>query len=235
MFKPGSELVSLSTPTRTISDISDAHVYGCVSYAEDPTNPVEVEFKTGIGGTQCMDNSGQSGNFTVTKGGVTCYFIGYVENKPYDTGLDNCVVRPSYWAVSYNTSMSQSGSTKSWWTANYHGRDYCYMELEESVAGTNICGSAALCPSTNYDWSYGTTPTFWVSRPFSYEDADTMKTLIRCQLIFQPEMNLEHVSLKEGKSSKHIEAVTATVINADGTSSRVGIDAHFDQVVLVGN
>jgi hypothetical protein len=140
-----------------------ASMYGCVYYAEQPASPIEVTFQTGISGTQCMDQNGNGGSFSVTNGGVTCYRIGYVENRPYDKGCDNCLVRDSNWAVSYNTNMSQSGSTNSYWTANYEGRDECEMNLQDSVAGTNVCGSAALCTTSDYEWGYDTTPTLYVS------------------------------------------------------------------------
>ena len=138
-------------------------MYGCVYYAEKPTRPINVNFQVGIGGTQCMDSSGSDGSFTVTDGDVTCYSIGYVQNKPYDTGLDNCVVRDSNWAVSYHTNMSQSGSTSSYWTANYKGRDYCEMYLINQSDGTNVCGSADLCSNAEFDWGYDKTPTYYVS------------------------------------------------------------------------
>ena len=140
-----------------------AYMNGCVYYAEKPSDPINVSFQVGIGGTQCMDHNGTDGSFTVTDGGVTCYSIGYVENKPYDTGIDNCAVRYSYWAASYNTNMSQSGSTSSYWTANYHGLDYCEMYLLKQSNGTNVCGSAASCNNSEFDWSYSTTPTYYVS------------------------------------------------------------------------
>ena len=110
-----------------------------------------------------MDNTGQSSTFTVTNGGTTCYTIGYVENKPYDTGLDNCAVRDSLWGASYSTNASESGSTSSYWTANYEGKDYCEMELQRETTGTNICGSSDICVNTEYDWNYDTTPTYYVS------------------------------------------------------------------------
>jgi hypothetical protein len=151
-----------STFCYSLLNLTAANLYGCVVYSSKPTKPITVNFNVGIDGTQCMDQRGNSGTFTVTEAGVTCYSIGSVRNQPYDNGWDNCVVRASNWVASYSTSNGQSGTTSSYWTANYEGRDYFEMYLQNQVAGTFICGSAARCANTEHDWTYGTTPTYWV-------------------------------------------------------------------------
>ena len=137
-------------------------MYGCVNYAEDQYPPVQIEFNVGGSGTQCMTDTGTSGSFVVTKGGLTCYKIGLVKNKPYDTRLDNCVVRSSLWTASFSTNNSQTGSTSSYWSADYKGKTECYVELRSQSTGTYLCQNQAMCSNTNYPWDYELTPTYYV-------------------------------------------------------------------------
>ena len=57
---------------------------------------------------------------------------------------------------------------------------------------------------------------------------------MRRQLIFQPEKSSRGGHPKDGESRiKDADAVTANVLNPDGTWSLIRIDAHVDQVVVV--
>ena len=79
-------------------------MYGCVYYANQPSNHVNVAIQVGVSGTQCTDGVGNDVSFTMTNSGPSCYCMGYVVNKPYDTGGDNCAVVDSLWAVAYETT-----------------------------------------------------------------------------------------------------------------------------------
>ena len=141
-------------------------MYGFVYYANQPSNPVNVAIQVGDSGTQCMDDVGNDVSFTMTNSGTSCYYMGYVVDKPYDTGGDNCAVVDSLWAVAYETSTDESGSTSSSWTAD-HEYD-CGMMLRDQSPNTTICdnnNSLPPCAKTKQDWSYDTTPTYYVHRP----------------------------------------------------------------------
>lgn len=143
-------------------------MYGCVYYAKNMTSQIEVDFQVGTSGTQCMLQTGNNGSFTANSSGITCYSIGYVENKSYDA-LDDCAVQESLWTASYSTNTSQFGSTSSYWTFNYAGHEYCEAELRDQVPGTSLCDSEAPCYNTEYNWSHTATPTLYVSWSFTIE------------------------------------------------------------------
>lgn len=181
-----------------------------------------------------MDHSGSSGSFLVTTGGVTCYSIGYVENKPYDSGFDNCVVRDSLWGVSYKTNTSQTGSTSSYWSADYKGRTECEMELRGQSSGTYVCGSAAQCSTTTYTWGYDTTPTYYVSH-LDFTPYLIIDRLTRLQLIFNPQA--ASLSLVEEHDLPSRITITETLVSTETKymmKSTGGLhDSEHEQIVWI--
>lgn len=121
-----------------------------------------ASFTAGGSSDQCMNSKGVSSSMVVTKAGVNCADVSYVEGKDSTTGLDNCAIKDSVWTLSYSTnSTGDSGSTQSVWQSGWLTNNK--VTLQAYTKGTNVCSSKALCSQNIIRWSPGTTGPLYVS------------------------------------------------------------------------
>lgn len=137
---------------------ADANLYACVNLTTKPTPSVTYNFSTQA--LQCMANIGQNAALTVSQAGVSCAKIGYVQQKGWTTGGDNCYgLNSGLMLLSYNQQNgAASGSVQTdWWTYLLYNN---HMRLESaSSTYLNVCSSPALCTNTAVDWPWANAPT----------------------------------------------------------------------------
>ncbi|KAH0435462.1 hypothetical protein CcaCcLH18_04854 [Colletotrichum camelliae] len=144
---------------------SGAVVHVCVYFATKPMQPLTVQWDTCGSNTHCMYCSGKTATTTVTEAGVTCTNIGKVESKSSSSGGDTCNTDRSFWELSYRAG-AYSGSAKSQWVGGGIWHNYIYLVEKSYSPGTGVCGTEALCPSTQSDWDAGTAPDeYFIFRP----------------------------------------------------------------------
>lgn len=141
-----------------------ANVNACVYFATKPAAALTVSVTVAGSGTHCMNNTGNNASFTVTSAGLTCGSVGYVESKSSSSKGDLCATDSSNWPLSYaiaNTAFS--GATQTGWNAGSQNNS---MNLNNQSAGTQVCGSQALCTSSSWTWNAGTQgPLFIIFQP----------------------------------------------------------------------
>jgi hypothetical protein len=80
---------------------ADANLYGCVSLNAPPTSAITYNFSTKA--LQCMASIGKNVSLKVTGAGVSCIPIGYVQQKGWTDGGDNCYgLNSGLMLLSYN-------------------------------------------------------------------------------------------------------------------------------------
>ncbi|KAI0428654.1 hypothetical protein F5Y09DRAFT_312432 [Xylaria sp. FL1042] len=142
---------------------SGAHVNACVYYPTDPP-PGEsfvVRFKAGSSSSDhCMNYRGHDAEAVVSRKGLTCASLGYVELKNSSWPPGNfCASDKSWWATSYSIDATgESGSTNSRWEQGGT------ITLKDPSDGTKVCSSAALCNAESQSWD-GTGELYIIYRP----------------------------------------------------------------------
>ncbi len=139
--------------------LSGASVNACVYYPTDPP-PGEsfvVKFKAGASSDHCMNRRGDDAEVLVSRKGLTCASLGYVELKNSSWPPGNfCASDKSWWATSYSiVATGESGATNTRWVQGGE------IHLKDASPGTSVCSYAALCSATQQSWDG--TGELWVS------------------------------------------------------------------------
>ncbi|KAI1425514.1 hypothetical protein F5Y12DRAFT_795852 [Xylaria sp. FL1777] len=158
----GSSLLLAAALMSSAQAGSGAHVNACVYYPTDPP-PGEsfvVKFKAGASTDHCMNYNGHNAEAIVTRKGLTCASLGYVELKNSSWPPGNfCASDKSWWATSYQIEATgESGSTNTRWIQGGE------IKLKDASDGTHVCSSAALCNADSQTWG-GTGELFIIYRP----------------------------------------------------------------------
>ncbi len=126
-----------------------ANIYACVYMKHSPASPMKFHFQAGDKRDFCMLDIGKHASLTVTKSGVSCVSVGYVESK--SSGSD-CAFDRSLWNLGYYTHpFVYSGATRTRWSYSFVGDNY--MRLFDMSPNTSVCKSPRLCKSTTVFWS----------------------------------------------------------------------------------
>jgi len=126
-----------------------ANVQACIYLQVDEMDPLHVAFKSGGSGDICMNSHGKDAQLTVSKAGLTCTSVGYVEGQV--TGSGCMLTKDSIWNLSYSVNgKPYNGSIKSTWWYNAD-LGYNKVEVMSASGGTTICAAPALCPAPNSD------------------------------------------------------------------------------------
>jgi hypothetical protein len=142
-----------------------ANINACVYLATDPATPIKFTFKAGGSADHCMNAPGQDVAFSVSKAGVTCGSVGYVEEKGSSSGGDICATDTSTWVLSYSTDQGgYSGSVQAHMSHPlFHSN---HISIDNESKGTYICSTANLCNSTSLEWDSGTQgPLYMIFQP----------------------------------------------------------------------
>ncbi|KAI0907311.1 hypothetical protein F4824DRAFT_161387 [Ustulina deusta] len=139
-----------------------ASVNACVYYPTDPP-PGEsfvVKFKAGASSDHCMNRRGDDAEVLVSRKGLTCASLGYVELKNSSWPPGNfCASDKSWWATSYSiVATGESGATNTRWVQGGE------IHLKDASPGTSVCSYAALCSATQQSWD-GTGELWIIYRP----------------------------------------------------------------------
>jgi hypothetical protein len=132
------------------------NVYGCV-YLNQVDTPMNFTFIPE--GSQCMNQIGSSQTLTVTKPGVSCVSIGYIEQKDTDTGNDDCnALNAGIWKLSCSGGDGNfSGTVET--VLYYHlgiGENHMDMNTDDSSPNINLCTQPAKCVGKSASWPRGT-------------------------------------------------------------------------------
>ncbi len=142
-----------------------ANINACVYLAVAPAEPITFKFKAGGSVDHCMNATGEDSSITVSKAGVSCISVGYVEAKASSTGGDICETDTSTWILSYSSSSGgYSGSTQAHMSHPFLSSNH--ISLSDSSPKTFVCGSSNLCDSTKQIWDAGTIgPLYIIFQP----------------------------------------------------------------------
>jgi hypothetical protein len=152
--------ISCSWSVQVLADAhtsADANLFGCVNLNTKPATPVTYKF--GTKALQCMASIGKDVSLIATQAGVSCVAIGYVQQKGWTDGGDNCYgLNSGLMLLSYNqVNGAASGSVQTdWWTYLLYNN---HMRLESaSSTYINVCSSPALCKDTAVSWPWAGEP-----------------------------------------------------------------------------
>ncbi|KAI1165328.1 hypothetical protein F5B18DRAFT_611574 [Nemania serpens] len=144
-----------------------AGVYACINLISDPTSSYTVTFNPASGANRCMTPVGNTVTVDVTRGGLTCASLGYVEAKSSSSGGDTCATDESIWNIAYNENGKpnpSSGSIRTRWRRS--GLTSNEISFKESVPGAAVCGSQAVCAATVFNWRVGSQgPVYFIFTP----------------------------------------------------------------------
>jgi len=144
-----------------LTSLIGAQVYGCIFMRYSPAQPFVAKFIHGGQKIHCMIHGGYDNSVRVTRSGVTCADIQYVESKASSSGGDLCATDTSYWGLSYSTSGSEpvySGDMISRWQTG-NSADF----VGTFSKGTRFCKNQTYCEYTWVDWPSGTQGPLYVS------------------------------------------------------------------------
>ena len=94
-----------------------------------------------------MNSLGHGGIMSVTKPGLTCACIGYVEAQ--ESGW--CFFKQSYWSLDYSTQNYTNGAMSSRWSNTQeffqggHGDKINYLQVQLASKGTLACNKEEIC------------------------------------------------------------------------------------------
>jgi hypothetical protein len=130
-----------------------ANVNACVNLLVKPQSTITFSFSPVA--TNCMNHSGNSADMEVSKAGVSCTSIGYVEAK----GSGGCAFESSRWNLSYSVSdHSWSGSAHTKWATGTG------IVLESYPPKTSVNTSPTVSSATKMNWS-GDGPIYIIFTP----------------------------------------------------------------------
>lgn len=106
-----------------------------------------------------MLSHGRDVSMKVSKAGLTCKSVGFVEGKHHSFGKDSCDSDDSLWSLKY-FGGGYAGSTMTTWRAGqYHNT----VMISEESDGTNIVERPELYLSVYQEWDAGTNNPLRVS------------------------------------------------------------------------
>lgn len=152
--------------TKVFLLLAGANVTVCINLQTTPSQKFTVSFDPRSGANRCMIDIGAPATVDVTQSGLTCAYIGYVEAKESSSGGDTCLTDESIWNIAFSTSglpNNKSGSISSEWSRPIFSQTN-EVWLKSYPTGSEVCGSAALCNSTECDWPSGTKGPVYVSQ-----------------------------------------------------------------------
>ncbi len=135
-----------------------ANIHACVNMKHSPASPIKFYFQTGDRRDRCMNNIGKGASLTVTKSGVSCVNVGYVESK--SSGFD-CAFDESIWNLGYYTNGAVfSGGIGARISQSYLKHNH--IKLFDGVENTYVCDVPGLCGSRSATWGGGTTGHLYI-------------------------------------------------------------------------
>ncbi|KAH7025101.1 uncharacterized protein B0I36DRAFT_366996 [Microdochium trichocladiopsis] len=142
--------IILTTAFAALSGLAQAGpgaiIYACINLPTPPSQNFTVNFKAGAGTDRCLNNNGTDASVVVSRQGITCASVGYVEAKTSSWG-DWCASASRFWSLSWETEdQTRSGSTNTEW---FRRKD---IELVGYTPGTYICGRPASCTQRTITW-----------------------------------------------------------------------------------